>query len=137
MDKKKSRYDLIDEEIQNYQTLNKSSYVPTEELFKIFQSNLNVPTSETLKERYISNKISQYLGRKKDKQNRRIFLSTNQGGFSNIEKERNSDVLEKVISQLEKRRAGLEKNISKVKARQFLIENQMTIDELLENKEAK
>lgn len=133
MAKKKSRYDLIDEEILNYQSINQTSYIPTDELFSIFESHLNIPDSETLRSRFIANKISAYLGRKKDSQNRRIFLSTGDGKFSNVEVEKDTNNLEKIINQLEKRKTGLEKNILKVKARQFLIENQIDIDDIAEN----
>lgn len=128
MAKKRTRYDLIDEEIENYQMLNQTSYVPTDELFNIFESHLNIPDSETLRERYISTKISQYLGRKKDSEGRRIMLSTGDCKFSNIETEQNKENLEKIINQLDKRKTGLEKNILKVKARQFLVESQSNVD---------
>lgn len=133
MAKKKSRYDLIDEEILNYQAMNQTSYVPTDELLKIFESYLNIPNHEILRTRFISQKISQYLGRKKDSQNRRIFLSTGDGKFSNVEMEKDKANLEKIINQLEKRKTGLEKNILKVKARQFLIENQLEIEDVATN----
>ncbi|GEM_PF-6700178 len=132
MTRKKTKYDLIDEAILGYQTFNQTSYVPTDELFNIFASYLDVPDNETLRDRYISTKISQYLGRKKDKDNRRIYLSTNTGGFSNIETERNVNRLNEVLEQLNMRNAGLEKSINKVKARKFFIENQISIDDLMD-----
>jgi hypothetical protein len=133
MAKKKSKYDLIDEEILNYQTMNQTSYVPTDELFSIFESHLNIPNNEVLRTRFISQKISQYLGRKKDSQNRRVFLSTGEGKFSNVEVEKDTNTLEKIIDQLEKRKTGLEKNILKVKARQFLLESQLSVDDIASN----
>lgn len=130
MAKKKSKYDLIDEEILNYQAFNQTSYIPTDELFNIFQSNLDVPSNDVLRERYISTKISGYLGRKKDTDGRRQILSTGAGGFSYIETERDIKNLNGVLAQMQKRETGINRNIEKIKSRKFFIENQLTIDDI-------
>lgn len=127
---KKSKYDRIDEAILNYQILNKTSYVPTDELFNIFQSNLDIPSHETLKARYVAAKISAYLGRKKNLDGTRKFLSTGNGGFSHIEAERNSVNLSGVLDQLNKRVKGMTKNIRKVESLKFIAENQVTVEDI-------
>lgn len=133
MVRKKSKYDLIDEAILNYQTLNETAYVPTDELFYIFQTYLDIPTNETLRTRYIATKISSYLARKKNTDGTRKFLSTGTGGFSLIESEKNVDNLDGVLNQMNKRLDGLTRNIRKAKRQKFIVENQMSIEDLASN----
>lgn len=128
--KKKTRYDLIESEIENYKIINKASSISREELFKIFESHINVPTYENLKKRFISAKISSYLGRKKDSSGRRKILSTGNGMFSFIETERDAKNLDGTLSQLNKRIDGMSKNVRKVENRKFFVENQVTFDDI-------
>lgn len=130
---KKSKYDLIDEEILNYQLLNNTSYVPTDELFSIFQSYLDLPTNDDLRNRYISAKISAYLGKKKNIDGTRKFISTGTGGFSHIEKERDIENLDGALEQMQKREAGINRNIKKIQVRKFFVENQMTIADIVKD----
>lgn len=132
---KKSKYDLIDEEIQNYQIMNNTSYVPTEELHTIFQSYLDIPSNDVLRTRYISTKVSAYLGRKKNFDGTREFISTGTGGFSFIETENDVDNLDGALEQLNKRSAGLDKSIEKVKTRKIFLETQVSFDEVSATKE--
>lgn len=132
---KKSKYDLIDEEIQNYQIMNNTSYVPKEELFLIFQSYLDIPTGNELKTRYISTKVSAYLGRKKNFDGTRKFISTGTGGFTYIETENDVENLDGALEQLNKRSAGLDKSIEKVKTRKIFLETQVSFDEVAASKE--
>lgn len=131
---KKSKYDLIDEEMLNYQIFNKTSYVPTDELYKIFESNLDVPNHATLKARYVSQRISAYIGRKKNIDGTRKMLSTGTGGFTTIESERDVTNLDGVLNQLNKRVDGLTKNIRKTERQKFIAENQVSFDDLVEIK---
>lgn len=133
MARKRSRYDLIDEEILNYQTLNQTSYISTDDLFHIFESNLDIPTNETLRTKYIATKISAYLGRKKNTDGTRKYLSTGTGGFSLIESERNVDNLDGVLNQMNKRLDGLNRNIRKTKRQKFIAENQLSVDDIATN----
>lgn len=133
MARKRSRYDLIDEEILNYQTLHQTSYISTDDLFHIFESNLDIPTNDSLRTRYIATKISAYLGRKKNTDGTRKYLSTGSGGFSLIESERDVDNLDGVLNQMNKRLDGLNRNIRKTKRQKFIAENQLSIDDLATN----
>lgn len=133
MAKKRTKYDRTDEEILNYQTLNQTSYVPTDELFKIFESNLDIPNPEILRIRYIATKISAYLGRKKDSEGRRQILSTGTGGFSYIDTERDVENLNGALEQMQKREAGIKRNIEKLQNRKFFVENQLTFEDLATN----
>lgn len=133
MARKRTKYDLIDEEILNYQTMNQTSYVPTDELFYIFQSHLDIPSNEILRDRYIANKISAYLGRLKNRDGTRKFLSTGNGGFSLIESEKDVTNLDGVLNQLNKRVDGLNKNIRKAEQQKFMAKNQLTIDDIATN----
>lgn len=133
MTRKRTKYDLIDEEILNYQILNETAYVPTDELFTIFKSNLDIPSPETLAARYISSRISSYLARKKNLDGTRKFLSNGNGGFSLIESERDITNLDGVLNQLNKRVDGLTKNILKTERQKFIAENQVTFDDLATN----
>lgn len=133
MARKRTKYDLIDEEILNYQTLNQTSYISTDDLFNIFQSHLDIPTSEVLRTRYVATKISAHLGRKKNADGTRKFLSTGTGGYSLIESERDVDNLDGVLNQMSKRLDGLNRNIRKTKRQKFIAENQLSIDDLATN----
>lgn len=134
---KKSRYDLIEEEIANYKIINQASSISREELFKIFESHINIPNYEQLKKRFISAKISSYLGRKKDSSGRRKILSTGNGSFSFIETERDTKNLDGTLNQLNKRIDGMNKNVRKVENRKFFVENQVTFDDIKKLDKAK
>lgn len=132
MAKKRSKYDLIDEEILNYQILNETAEVPKSEIAKILKSNIDIPDAETLQQRYISSKVSSYLSRKKNLDGTRKFLSNGNGSFSLIESERDVTNLDGVLNQLNKRVDGLTRNIRKTKRQKYMVENQVSMDELKE-----
>lgn len=132
MAKKRSKYDLIDEEILNYQILNETAEVPKSEIAKILKSNIDIPDAETLQQRYISSKVSSYLARKKNLDGTRKFLSNGNGSFSLIESERDVTNLDGVLNQLNKRVDGLTRNIRKTKKQKYMVENQVSMDELKE-----
>ena len=128
---KKSKYDLIDEEILNYQILNDTAEVPREEIAKILKSNIDVPNAEILEQRFISSRVSSYLGRKRNADGTRKFLSNGNGSFSLIESERDVNNLNGVLNQLNKRVDGLTRNIRKTKRQKFIAENQVSMDEVV------
>ena len=128
---KKSKYDLIDEEILNYQILNDTAEVPREEIAKILKSNIDVPNAEILEQRFISSRVSSYLGRKRNADGTRKYLSNGNGSFSLIESERDVNNLNGVLNQLNKRVDGLTRNIRKTKRQKFIAENQVSMDEVV------
>ena len=128
---KKSKYDLIDEEILNYQILNDTAEVPREEIAKILKSNIDVPDAQILEQRFISSRVSSYLGRKRNADGTRKFLSNGNGSFSLIESERDVNNLNGVLNQLNKRVDGLTRNIRKTKRQKFIAENQVSMDEVV------
>lgn len=128
---KKSKYDLIDEEILNYQILNNTAEVPREEIAKILKSNIDVPNAEILEQRFISSRVSSYLGRKRNADGTRKYLSNGNGSFSLIESERDVNNLNGVLNQLNKRVDGLTRNIRKTKRQKFIAENQVSMDEVV------
>lgn len=137
MTRKRSRYDLIDEEILNYQILNETAQVPKEEIAKILKSNLDIPGPSILEERYVSAKVNSYLSRKKNPDGTRKFLSNGNGSFSLIESERDVDNLNGVLNQLNKRVDGLARNIRKTKRQKFIAENQVSFDDIEKLNKAK
>lgn len=128
---KKSKYDLIDEEILNYQILNNTAEVPREEIAKILKSNIDVPDAQILEQRFISSRVSSYLGRKRNADGTRKYLSNGNGSFSLIESERDVNNLNGVLNQLNKRVDGLTRNIRKTKRQKFIAENQVSMDEVV------
>lgn len=129
--RKKTKYDLIRDEILNYQTFNQTSYIPSEEMFGIFSSYIEVPDYETLSIRYIKDKMNGFISREKGKDGVRMYYSTNTGGFSNIETEKDIILLNGALEQLGVKNAGIKKGIDKVQARKAFVENQISIDDLL------
>jgi len=133
MARKKKLIDYFEDAILNYQILNKTSYVPSDEIFSIVKNLVTIPDHNTLIDRYVATRVSGLIKQMKNKDGTRRYLSNGNGSYSHIENERDVENLDGVLNQLNKKIDGMNKNVSKVEQQKFIAKNQITMNQILKS----